>query len=379
MTAENSGRGLLLFHNDGTGKLTDVSSILPENLSSVGLSAGSNKNNHFGIGAKLEVRAGDLYQMRVATDPTTHFGLGQRLKADAVRILWTNGVPQNVFHPNSDQVLLEEQILKGSCAFLYAWNGERYDFITDMMWRSALGMPMGIMSGSTAYAFPDASQEYLKISGDLLKARNGIYSLQITEELWETAYCDQVRLLAIDHPDSADIYVDERFVPPPFPSLHIYKVAEKHLLRSARDERGNDLLPWLREKDDAYVANLKPAKYQGLTEMHDLILDPGNLSPAGRVFLFLHGWLFPADASINVAISQSDQIKVVPPYLQVINRKGDWQTVVTNMGFPMGKNKIVVADLTGRFLTDDYRVRIRTKSGFFRNVSQRRPARPTLV
>ena len=27
-----------------------------------------------------------------------------------------------------------EQILKGSCPFLYAWNGERYEFVTDVMW-----------------------------------------------------------------------------------------------------------------------------------------------------------------------------------------------------------------------------------------------------
>jgi Tfp pilus assembly protein PilF len=399
-----SGRGVFLFHNDGTGKFSDVSHLLPENLSSgrqialadynedgdmdifiagldggvrlrrndggnanrylkiqlVGLSTGSGKNNHFGIGAKLEVRAGDLYQMRVVTDPISHLGLGQRLKADVVRIVWTNGVPQNLFYPGSDQDLIEEQTLKGSCAFLYTWNGSEYTFVTDMMWRSALGMPLGIMGGSTAYAFADASREYLKIPGEMLKARDGVYSLQITEELWETSYFDQARLLAIDHPDSVDIYVDERFVPPPFPPLHIYKVAKKHLPKSATDDRGNDLLPLLRKKDDVYIANLKPAKYQGVTEMHDLILDLGNLSGADSVVLFLQGWLFPTDASINVAIAQSRQIKVISPCLQVRNSKGQWQTAIENLSFPMGKSKTVVADLTGKFLTNDHRVRIRT-------------------
>ncbi len=39
---------------------------------------------------------------------------------------------------------------------------------------------------------------------------------------------------------------------------------------------------------------------------------------------------------------------------------GEWQTVIENLSFPAGKNKTVVVDLTGKFLADDYRVRIRT-------------------
>ncbi len=397
-------RGLLLFHNDGTGKLEKVSSLLPEDIPPVsqiavadynedgdmdifftkldggirmlrndggnvnkylkvrlvGLRTGSGKNNYFGIGSKLEVRAGDLYQMRVVTKPVTHFGLGQHVKADVVRILWPNGVPQNLFYPGSDQDLVEEQILKGSCAFLYTWNGQKYTFVTDIMWRSALGMPLGIMGGATAYAFPNSSKDYFRIPGQMLKAQNGIYPLQITEELWETAYFDQVKLIAVDHPDTVDIFIDERFLPPPIPPLYIHKVTKKHSPKSAIDNHGNDLLPLIRNKDDVYISNLTPEKYQGITKLHDLILDLGNLSRARRILLFLNGWVFPTDASINMAISQSEQLKVIPPYLQVLDNTGHWQTVINNLSFPMGKNKVVIADLTDKFLTHDYKVRIRT-------------------
>jgi Tfp pilus assembly protein PilF len=404
-----TGRGVLLFHNDGTGKFKEVSSLLPAEILAarqialadynedgdldiflagldggvrllrndggnanhylkmqlVGLRTGSGKNNYFGIGAKVEIRAGEHYQMRVVTEPAIHFGLGDRLKADVVRILWPNGTPQNLFYPGSDQDLVEQQTLKGSCAFLYTWNGRRYTFVKDIMWRSALGMPLGIMGGETptgaaAYAFSNASQEYLKIPGDSLQVQDGKVILQITEELWETAYFDQVKLLAVDHPDSVEIYVDERFVPPPFPPLHIYQVAQKRLPKSACDESGNDLLAAIRAKDDVYVSNLKPAKFQGLTELHDLILDLGDFADSDSVVLFLNGWLFPSDASINVAIAQSGQPKVISPYLQVKNRRGEWQTVIENMSFPMGKDKTMALDLTGKFLTRDHRVRIRT-------------------
>ena len=39
-----------------------------------------------------------------------------------------------------------------------------------------------------------------------VKAENGIYSLQVTDELWETMYIDKIDLIAVDHPDSIDIF-----------------------------------------------------------------------------------------------------------------------------------------------------------------------------
>ncbi|TAL62627.1 MAG: hypothetical protein EPN88_13140 [Bacteroidetes bacterium] len=401
---EKGGRGLFLYHNDGKGNFTDASSLLPEEPKSgrqiavfdynddgdldivvaglnggvfllrndggninhyirmklVGLRAGSARNNHFGIGAKVEIRSGDLYQSMVVTDPNIHFGLGNRSRADVIRITWTNGVPQNIFLPGADQALIEAQTLKGSCPFLYTWNGDEYVFAKDIIWRSALGMPLGIMGGTTAYSFPDASDDYIKIPGELLKPRNGTYSIQVTSELWETIYFDKVELVAVDHPDSIDVFVTEQFSPPPFPGKKVFKVKEKHIPVSAKDSRGNDVLPFIAERDDKYLSDFKPDKYQGITEMHDLIIDPGNVDQSKNLFLFLNGWIFPTDASINVAISQSGNLKVIRPYIQVINNKGEWETVIDNPGFPMGKDKTVIADLSGKFLSGDHRIRIRT-------------------
>ena len=83
--------------------------------------------------------------------------------------------------------------------------------------------------------------------------------------------------------------------------------------------------------------------------MHDLILDPGDVGKNKKLLLFLNGWIFPTDASINVALSQSANLKVIPPSVQVINNRGRWETVIENLGFPMGKDKTVIADLTGKY------------------------------
>ena len=408
--AGKTGPGVFLFRNDGSGKFVDRSSLIPAALRSQGgaavavtdvdqdgdedflittpagtthllrndggnhnlavnvelkaLRAGSGKNNDFGIGSRLELRAGDLYQTRVATGRVTHFGLGPHLKADVLRVEWPNGVPQTIYIPGSDQDVVESEMLKGSCALAYTWDGKRFRFVTDAMWRSALGMPLGLMAGSSRSAFAPAgaSREYVRIPGDALQPRDGRYILQLTEELWETAYADQVQLLAVDHPDSVDVFVDERFVPPGPVTLRLYQVVRQREQPpvSAVDERGNDVSSALREADDIYVSNLDPTQYQGVVAPHDLILDLGENAGKSGSFLFLRGWIYPTDASINVALSQQSAIRVASPSLEVRDESGRWRTAIPDIGFPSGKNKALIVDLAGKFPTADHHVRIRT-------------------
>jgi hypothetical protein len=230
------------------------------------------------------------------------------------------------------------------------------------MWRSALGMPLGLMAGgaATAYAPPGASREYLRIPASALQPRNGKYTLQLTEELWETAYADQLELLAVDHPDSVDVFVDERFVPPGPVQLRLFHVVRPRPPLSAVDDRGNDVLAALRDKDDQYVSNLTPLRYQGLVEPHDLILDLDQDAGADSTFLFLRGWIYPTDASINVALSQQSQVTPMMPSLDVRDAHGRWTTAVPNLGFPSGKDKTMIVPLSAIFPTSDHHVRIRT-------------------
>lgn len=404
----NGKRGLRLFHNDSTRGFSDVSYLLPPtamqgsrlkiddfNLDGdediilaspngvqllrndggdmnhfiqvqlTGLSYGNSKNNRLGIGAQIELRTGNLYQLKTVKRPSMQFGIGQRDTKDSTntaRIIWPNGEPQLIVDPSRIEKLVEQEKLKGSCPFLFTWNGHKFEFIKDMLWRSALGMPRSLHGRDTGYAFADASKEYLLIPGEKLQPRAGVYTVKITEELWEAVYLDKAGLVAVDHPDSVDVFADERFVPPPFPGREVYRVGHKWLPVSARDGRGHDLLPRLSAYDFQYASDFSPGKFQGLAEDHDLILDLGEHARGNdSLRLFLRGWIFPTDASINMNMAQSSKYRVNSPSLQVINKKGEWQTVIPDIGFPMGRDKMVVADLTGKFLTaSDRRVRIRT-------------------
>jgi len=402
--ARADGNGTLLYHGDGTGKLWLSPDILPDDLQSgksittfdynsdgdldlgitgsdgsirifrndggnnmhfikmklVGLRAGSAKNNYYGIGAKVEVRSGSLYQSKVVTGPDIHFGLGLRERAEVIRILWTNGVPQNMFFPATNQDLIEEQQLKGSCPFLYTWNGEEYKFVKDIMWKSALGMPLGIMGESSTFAPSDASVDYIKIPGEQLKMKDGNYTLRITGELWETLYMDKIGLVVLDHPEDVDLYVDERMGPPSLSGYKLFQVKEQHLPVAVSDQYGSDLLPEVAKRDSRYTPYLKQGKYQGVTEMSEITIDPGEINPEEKLFLYLYGWIFPTDASINASISQSDDLEMAAPVIEAINEKGEWEVIVDNLGFPMGKDKMLVAELSGKVNVKDSRIRIRT-------------------
>ena len=350
----NRKRQLKLLRNDGG----NINNYL--NIRLVGLRTGSSKNNYFGIGSKVEVKAGDLYQVRYMDRPTAHFGLGPRNRADVVRVLWSNGVPQNRFKPERNQTIVETQFLKGSCPYLFAWNGANYTFVTDVLWPSALGMPLGIMAGEPLYAFPNSTDEFIRVPGDSLEIKDGEYLLQFTTELWETPYLDRIKLLAVDHPESVNVFIDETFIPPPFPRFRVYNFIDKILPFAVEDDQGNDLLDKIIMQDEEYISNIIPEMYQGVTEHHNLYLYFDDLDNADSLFLFLQGWLFPTDASINVNISQSKTTRSIFPYLQVPDKEGNWVTVVDNMGFPKGKNKTMIIDLTDKFITNDHRLRVCT-------------------
>jgi Tfp pilus assembly protein PilF len=322
--------GLVLLDNDGG----NANHWLTVRLR--GLDQENQKNNHFGYGASLEVRVGLAYQYREVTSPTTHFGLGLNQRADSLRMVWANGVPQHRIHPEVDQWIVEEQVLKGSCPFLYTWNGETVTFVTDLLWGAPIGMP--VAPGQWADADP---QELVLVEG--AQPRDGHYDLRITEELWEAAYFDFVRLWVVDHPADVEVASSLRIVPGE--SVPERVLASRNLRTVARawDGRGREVTRRLAARDDVYADGHPVGDYQGLTpEPWSLTFDLG-VAPAAPVRLLLDGWVFPADASLNLALAQRGDLP--PPFTRLEVLDGDeWRTLLDPMGFFAGKTKTMVID-----------------------------------
>jgi Tfp pilus assembly protein PilF len=198
---------------------------------------GDQRINSFGIGGQIEIRSGLLVQMQAIDGPQLHFGLGHETGAEVARIVWPNGTVRAEFALKADQEVLTEQRLKGSCPFLFAWNGQSMQFVKDTVpWGAALGLRIDSM-GPARIA---ATEEWYKIPGSALVPRDGSLDLSITGELWETYYYDYLALMAVDHPVGTEIFTDERFVVPPV-KLAVTTVAEPHAIAHATDDLGNDV------------------------------------------------------------------------------------------------------------------------------------------
>jgi hypothetical protein len=318
----------------------------------------SQRTNNYGIGSLLELKSGAIYQSQTVNAQTTHFGLGQSERADVLRVLFTNGIPQNILTPIAGQhVVADQRILKGSCPYLYTWTGERYEFFTDLLWAS----PIGLQFAEGVLAVP-REWEFLLIPGDRLVEEDGEYRLQITEELWEAAYFDQVRLIAVDHPADVNVYSNEKVGPAEISEFGIHTVADPQTLIAAHDQHGRDVLPLISHRDDQYLRAFDQRFTQGLTEEQIIDLDLGTRDHPREFTLFLTGWVFPTDTSLNVAISQNPAMpSLKPPSLWVPDADGHWKQVIPYTGFPGGKTKTIAVNLSADIFSDgDYRVRLVT-------------------
>jgi hypothetical protein len=94
--------------------------------------------------------------------------------------------------------------------------------------------------------------------------------------------------------------------------------------------------------------------------MHKLDLDFAGAAAKGEAVLILHGWVDWADGSTFLAQAQETKAGLVPPRLKVKNARGEWVTVLEDMGMPAGKPKTIAVDLTGKWLSASREVRIET-------------------
>jgi hypothetical protein len=315
------------------------------------------KNNVQGMFCRIEARVGDSFQVILGNGGVNHLGLGSRRVADVIRVVWTNGLAQTRQLASADQSIVEEQVLKGSCPFLYTWNGDDFEFVTDLMWRS----PLGMILADGGPAPHQSARDFVLIPQDKLRPVDGELWLQITEELWETAYVDRNFLLAVDHPADVDLVVDEKFSPPPYsrePALHW--LAEPLRPVAARDQNGQDVLARLQHRDGSYVDALPLGRYQGLTDGHFVDLSFEGVPTNEPLHLVLWGWTFPTDTSINFALSQDASRSLQGPSLEMIGENGDVSLVSPFIGFPNGKRKAMVVDLGDSIPSGDVTLRVAT-------------------
>ncbi len=324
---------------------------------------GDQRINPFGVGGEIEIRSGLLLQKQTITGPQIHFGLGEQTSSDVIRVIWPNGTVRAEFAAKSDQEVTIEQRLKASCPFLFAFNGKEMEFVKDAVpWGAAIGLRINTLGAARVAT----TVEWYKIGRDQLVPHDHYYDIRIGAELWETYYYDNLALMTVDHPAGTEIFVDERFViPPQRPGFVVVETPRK--IAHATDDHGNDVTDILTALDGRALENFGKGQYQGVTRDHYVEIDLGNDVPdKGPLYLIGQGSIHDTDSSINVAITQGHRWQAKGMSLEVPDGHGGWVVARDNLGFPAGRKKTVLFNLTNIFHPGTpKRVRIHTNLEIF--------------
>jgi tetratricopeptide (TPR) repeat protein len=351
-------------------------------------------DNKSAIGTKVEVFSGgnrqkfEIYGSNGylgQNSPYLTVGLGDAKEADIVRMLWPTGVLQDEIQVAGDkqQDFLEIDRRGSSCPTLFVWNGERYEFVADLLGAGVVGHWIGPNQRDIPRPV-----EWIKVDRGMIREKVGsvdshvsqnqrdmghpqgslpttddqrpttALSFRFMEPLEEAVYLDQVRLLAVDHPAGVEVYPNEYFASnPPYPPFKVVVSRDAKPPAGAWDERGHNVLPDLLAHK--YFGDFALTQFQGFAKLHSLTLDLGEDYSGGPLWLLLYGEVEYFSANSMYAASQAG-VQAISPYVEALSADGKWTRVIDDMGFPAGGPRTMTADLTGKLPAGTRKIRITT-------------------
>jgi tetratricopeptide (TPR) repeat protein len=282
-------------------------------------------------------------------------GLGKAEGIDLLRMLWPTGVLQDEIDlPHTPVIAMKEADRRGSsCPVLFAWDGHKYKMVTDVIGAAVVGH----WFTPTRRNIPHDG-EWIKVEGAQLAEVNGKLSLRFIEPMEEVNYIDQLRLVAVDHPENVEVNPDERFLDdPPFASGRVVASAGAHLPKGAWDGEGRDVLKELSKRDHQFASGFTPLPYDGFAKLHALTLDLGEVDTGAPLRLLMTGYVNYFSATSLYGAWQAG-VKPVSPYVEAELADGTWRRIPGEAGFPAGQERTIVVDLTGKLPAGTRRIRL---------------------
>jgi hypothetical protein len=323
-------------------------------------------DNKTGLGVKVEVFANGLWQKwelagasgyQTQAAPQILVGLGDAPGIDVLRMLWPTGVMQDEINlPQQRVIEMKEVDRRGSsCPVLFVWDGHHYKFVTDVIGAAVVGHWFTPTRRNT----PNPG-EWVKIDGANVALADGKISARFMEPMEEVNYIDQLRMVAVDHPEGVEVNPDERFLDnPPFASGRVVASTDTRLPQGAWDGEGRDVLNRLSRRDHVFASGFKVLPYDGFANLHALTLDLGEIKANAPLRLLMTGYVNYFSATSLYAAWQAG-LKEIPPYVEAELPDGTWRRIAGDAGFPAGLERTIVVDLTGKLPAGTRRIRLMT-------------------
>jgi len=308
----------------------------------------SMRSNASGIGTRIAARVGDQWtvinNIRQSSGPGQSLqplmiGLAGHDKIDFVQLDWPDGLFQTELALDSHEVttIAEKQRQVSSCPVLFAWDGEKFRFITDLLGVGG----MGYMVAPGEYA-PPRPWERLLLPDDVLRPRDGKFAIKLSEPMEEACYLDAVHLSAVDLPPGWRVTVDERMgISEPFPTgdLLFYRESRVMSPTEAVNDRGEHVLSTVRfadlkaapvgEHDHRFIGRL--VEEHVLTLTFDDAIDAGE----GEPVLLIDGWIEYPYSQTMFAAWQANAMYAAPT-IESRSPGSEWVTVYEQVGYPAG-------------------------------------------
>lgn len=320
-----------------------------------------NRSNASALGVRVELTAGNWRTIRTLRQLPLEIGVGRHPKLDALKIRWFDLASSLVDVPLRTNLLTIEELKlpTGSCPYLYAWDGSRFKFVTDILGASPLGLPV-----SKKHFIEADPEEFLALGGEPeFPPRNQAYEIRLTEELREVLYLDEASLVVVDHPPGTLVSPTSKLHPgKPFPPHELWTLRPLATLKQATRSDGLDVTAALSRIDGQMVSpvNLREPQLRGLAEPFSVTLDFGPMPTNQPLVLGLNGWLRFGGGMANVAASLDATLPFPFPTLAAELPDGSWNPIDVDVGAPCGKTKTILVDLAGKLPPGTRRLRLTT-------------------
>jgi hypothetical protein len=249
----------------------------------------------------------------------------------------------------------------GSCPVLYVWDGEQFEFGTD------LNGPGKLATKSSAGYFRPNPHDYYVLGVDPVETR-GHYEMRLVEERFEVDYLDTLKLYAVDVPDDRDVYAEKPSFSTPFEGLeHVLHTVDTNLsppVSATLVNTGEDISGKIADSDGNYL--ILSSDRNNDFDYHTIELDLGDVSQAPQIKLIIDGFTAfpntPEGTGRSKKFGPRTKIEVLD---KILDMKGQWVSVWVSVPkktailpkLPEFRRRFVF-DITDIFLTNAYRVRL---------------------
>ena len=320
-----------------------------------------NRSNASALGVRVDLAAGNWRTIRTLQQLPLEIGVGRHDKIDALKTRWfdLSSTLVDVAVPTNQLTLDELTLPSGSCPYLYAWDGQRFKFVTDILGASPLGLPVS----KSRYLEADP-QEFLALGGEpQFPPRDGAYEVRVAEELREVLYLDEAKLVVVDHPAGTLVCPTSKLRPgKPFPPHELWTLRAVAGLKQAIRSDGLDVTEALAKTDGRMVSpvRLREPQLRGLAEPFSVTMSFGELPVDRPLVLVLNGWLRFGGGMANIAASLDTNLPFPFPALEAELPDGSWKKIDADVGAPAGKTKTILVDLEKKLPPGARRLRLTT-------------------